>query len=120
MTSRLISNPQLWNEHLDAGRRDAVCQWMQANGLDPLAVLSTHDTIIEPAPGGGQQIRCHVIEKDSKEPELRVVPLVVPPPPDWPVHAIPAPVQPITVVHPVPAGGILPPSVGATADRPRQ
>jgi hypothetical protein len=90
MTARLISNPQLWAEHLDAGRRDAVCNWFQANGLDPLAVLSTHDTIIEPAPGGGRQIRCMVTENDDAVPELRVVPLVVPPPPDWPVHAVPS------------------------------
>ena len=88
MTTRLISNRALWRAHCEAGRRDAVCQWLAANGLDPLAVLSTHDVTIEPAPNGGQQISCHVIEKGSTVPEPRTVPLAVPPPQDWPVHQL--------------------------------
>ncbi|MEU1273025.1 hypothetical protein [Streptomyces sp. NPDC005799] len=82
---RLISDPTVWAEHLRAGRRDEVCAWLQANGLDPLAVLSTHPTTIENT-AAGPVIWCVVIEKDSAVPEQRTVPLVVPPPAHWPVH----------------------------------
>lgn len=87
--ARLISSPTLWNLHIAQGRRDQVCDWLQQNGLDPHAVLSTRDVVIEDAPEGGRQIRCHVIEKDAVSAEERIVPLVVPPPVDWPVYAAP-------------------------------
>jgi hypothetical protein len=89
VTSRLISNPAIWREHCAQGRRDAVCDWLKANGLDPLAVLSTHDTIIEDAPEGGRRIRCMVIEQDAAQPVETTVPLVVPVPNDWPHHTPP-------------------------------
>ena len=89
MNARLISNAALWNLHCAQGRRDAVCQWLTANHLDPLAVVNTYDVVVEDAEGGGQQIRCHVIEKSAAGVEERIVPLVVPPPPDWPVYAVP-------------------------------
>jgi hypothetical protein len=89
MTARLISNPAIWREHCAQGRRDAVCDWLKANGLDPLAVLSTHDTIIEDAPEGGRRIRCHVIEKDAAQPVETTVPLVVPVPDGWPHYTAP-------------------------------
>lgn len=94
MTARLISNAVLWREHVTEGRRNIVCNWLLANGLDPLAVLSTHNVTIEDAPDGGRQIRCHVIEKDATMPEERTVRLVVPPPADWPVYAAPTEVSP--------------------------
>lgn len=89
MTTQLISSPALWREHVANGRRDAVCEWLRANNLDPLAVMSTYDVTVEDAPAGGRQIRCHVIERDATMPEERTVPLVVPPPYNWPVHAAP-------------------------------
>lgn len=87
MSARLISNRTLWREHVANGRRDSVCEWLRANGVDPLAVMSTKDVLIEDAPAGGRQIRCHVIERDAAVPEERTVPLVVPPPYNWPIHA---------------------------------
>lgn len=90
MTTQLISNATLWREHLVNGRRDAVCEWLRANNLDPLAVMSTKDVLIEDAPVSGRQIRCHVIDKGATAPEERVVPLVVPPPYNWPVCEAPA------------------------------
>ena len=94
MTAQLISTPALWREHLANGRRDAICEWLRANGLDPLAVLSTKDVVIEDALGGGRQIRCTVIEQGATVAEERVVPLVVAPPYNWPVHAVPGNVGP--------------------------
>ncbi|MCI3246343.1 hypothetical protein [Streptomyces spinosisporus] len=89
MTARLISNPTIWRLHCSQGRRDAVCDWLKANGLDPLAVLSTHDAIVEDAPDGGQQIKCTVIEKDATHPVETTVPLVVPVPDGWPHYTAP-------------------------------
>lgn len=89
MTARLISNPTIWRLHCSQGRRDAVCDWLKANGLDPLAVLSTHDTIVEDAPDGGRRIRCHVIEQDAARPVEKTVPLVVPVPNSWPHYTAP-------------------------------
>lgn len=87
MTTQLISNDLLWREHVANGRRDSVCEWLRANNLDPLAVMSTKDVIIEDAATGGRQIRCWVIEQNATAPEERTVPLVVPPPYNWPIHA---------------------------------
>lgn len=83
--ARLVSSPALWNLHLAQGRRNDLCNWLRANGLDPFSVLSTHDVVIEDAPDSGRQIRCMVIEKDAVQPHERIVPLMVVPPPDWPV-----------------------------------
>ncbi|MGY6019561.1 hypothetical protein [Streptomyces spinosirectus] len=103
MTTRLISNRELWREHLEAGRRDAVVDWLQANGLDPLAVLNTHDLVIESAPGGGQQIRCHVTAKGRPCEEEKIVPLVVKPPLDWPVHTV----STVSALSPRPTGSVV-------------
>ncbi|MFJ2008440.1 hypothetical protein [Streptomyces chartreusis] len=83
--ARLVSSPALWGLHLAQGRRNELCNWLRANGLDPLSVLSTHDIVIEDASGSGWRIRCMVIEKDAVRPQERIVPLAVPPPRDWPV-----------------------------------
>lgn len=85
MTTRLISNPQLWHEHLDAGRREEVCDWLDANGLDPNAVMNTQPVTIEDSPNG-PCIVCTVIERDAEQPQQRTVPLVVQPPLHWPVR----------------------------------
>lgn len=92
--ARLISNPAIWRLHCAEGRRDAVCDWLAANGIDSLAVLSTEDLVVEDAPEGGRQIRCTVIEKDATEPAEKVVPLVVPVPDGWPYYAVPGNVTP--------------------------
>lgn len=89
--ARLISNATLWQLHVAQGRRNQVADWLQANGLDPLAVLSTDNVTVEDAEGGGRLIRCTVVEKDADHPEERVVPCVVPPPDGWPVYAVPGP-----------------------------
>lgn len=85
--TRLISDPTVWAEHLRAGRRDEVCNWLLANGLDPLAVLSTHPTTIEDTPAG-PVIRCTIVELDADQPQQRTVPLVLAPPEHWPVHQL--------------------------------
>lgn len=85
MTSRTLFTPELWQQHLAAGRKDAVCRWLTANGLDPNAVLGTYPVTIDDS-ANGPQIHCTVIELDADQPEQRTVPLVVAPPDDWPVY----------------------------------
>lgn len=103
MTARLISSATLWNLHCAQGRRDALLDWVRANGIDPNAVPIDRDMTIEDGPDGGRVIRywAYVLTSDGSKQtdrqtdgallEQRTTPLVVPPPADWPVYAVPGP-----------------------------
>ncbi|MFJ3043661.1 hypothetical protein [Streptomyces tendae] len=85
---------QLWPED----RREAVCAWLRANGIDPDNVPQDADLYLEPAPEGdpytGRYLhyevfhlnsdgRRHVDERGlSAARERRMTPLLVEPP-DW-------------------------------------
>ncbi|PSK56999.1 MULTISPECIES: hypothetical protein [Streptomyces] len=86
--------PQLWPED----RREAVCAWLSANGVDPNNVPQDADLYLEPAPEGdpytGRYLhyevfhlnsdgRRHTDERGlSAARERRTTPLLVEPP-DW-------------------------------------
>ncbi|NUO43676.1 MAG: hypothetical protein HOV82_16760 [Streptomyces sp.] len=102
MTAHLISSHTLWNLHCAQGRRDALLNWVRANGIDPNAVPTDKDLTIEDRPDGGRIIRytTYVLTGDGHKQvaqasdggallEERSVPLVVEPPADWPVYAVP-------------------------------
>lgn len=105
MTARLISNAALWGMHTAQGRTDAIREWVRANGIDPNVVPVHEDMTIEDTPDG-RIIRFHayrLAEDGSKQitqqpdggalVEERTVPLVVEPPADWPVYAVPDSLQ---------------------------
>jgi hypothetical protein len=101
MNARLISSATLWHLHCAQGRHDALLHWVRANGIDPDVVPQDRDLIVEDDPDGGRRIRYHAYvltddghkQVDPERPavtpmmEERTTPLVVPPPPDWPVYA---------------------------------
>ena len=97
--ARLISNAALWGMHRAQGRADALCEWVRDNGLHPNEVAADYDIVIDDTPDG-RMLRCHVFVRTDAgaktvshdggpHVEERTVPLVVEPPDDWPVYAVP-------------------------------
>jgi hypothetical protein len=98
---RLISNASLWHLHVAQGRADAVRDWARANGIDPNAVPVDADMTIEDTPAGriiryvaylltdDGDVRADPFHDGQALREQRVVPLVVGPPPGWPVYVVP-------------------------------
>lgn len=102
---RLISNKTMWGMHTAQGRVDAIREWVRANGIDPNAVPTDKDMTIEDSPDG-RIIRytAYVLTDDghkqvAQQPdgrallEERTALLVVEPPADWPVYAVPGTLQ---------------------------
>ncbi|MFJ4682020.1 hypothetical protein [Streptomyces sp. NPDC088789] len=95
---RLISSATLWHLHIAQGRKEALCAWLRANGIDPVRVPQEYDLTVEDTPDG-RVIRHHVfatndddvkVEPQDGGPRIheRVVPLLVEPSADWPVYAL--------------------------------
>lgn len=99
--ARLISNAALWGLHTAEGRAEAVREWVRANNIDPNVVAVDRDLTVEDTPAG-RIVRYTAfvftrngrVQFDPANPNRalmheRTVPLVVVPPADWPVYAVP-------------------------------
>ena len=97
---RLITNKTLWNLHISQGRAEEISAWAAANGLTTDDVSTDHDLTVEDGPDGrviryraylrnADGARYRADGQDEAAQEERTVPLVVEPPDDWPVYALP-------------------------------
>lgn len=98
MARRLISNKALWGMHVGQGRAEEIAAWAAANGIEPGAVSTNHDLIVEDGPDGRViRYRAYLLTLDGSKyhvdgvgaaMEERTTPLTVEPPEHWPVYAL--------------------------------
>jgi hypothetical protein len=91
--TQTVYTPDMWPDLVETGRREELCQWLHANGIDPDDVPINAEISIEPTkPKGAQLIRYTVYLRDTNgrkycgpatddaAQEERTVPLLVQPP----------------------------------------
>lgn len=99
MARRLISSKTLWGLHVAQGLAAEISAWVAANGLEPGAVSTDHDLIVEDGPDGRViRYRAYLRALDGwryvdgrtgdAAMEERTMPLTVEPPDNWPVWAL--------------------------------
>lgn len=94
MDGETVYDPDTWPYVATSGRREELCAWLQANGINPSDVPVHTPITLEPLThGGGRAIRYTAylrnadgfkyFDEDSGDAaqEERIVPLVVDPPP---------------------------------------
>lgn len=91
---RVVYEPDWWIHINVTGQRVELCEWLRANGIDPVTVPIGAEITIEPV-DGAQLIRHTAYLRDAAghlyldettddvAQEQRAVPLVTDPPPHW-------------------------------------